>query len=183
MIKESIRNGDSYVGEIFNIYRMKKIAEKYFPKVDFCIEKISTSHDVDKLLENYYLIFPLIWDEENKIPHYVVLTKKSIIHKREKYEYHHAIFKKKRFIDKEIMIKNHNALKENSAFVWKMYFKEENKRILHKYHYLVYRIKVLFSDNQLYTYLQENKKKKEKEISDLVTEINMHGTVLCVPKK
>ena len=174
IIKCSINEDKSYVGEIFEINTLSEIAEKYFPDIDASVKAFSCVEELDVLVKEYYLVYPVLkksWlGKLGDTPHYYFIEDIDM----EKYLYRTGIFKKNKYMKKSKMLEENINLKELEYFCWNCYYKKRRS--------LVSVVASYIADWSLYSFLNKQYKDKKKVLLNQYSKIDMAGKVLAIKK-
>lgn len=174
IIMDFVQNEDSYVGEIFDIEIMLDIINKYFSEIKAEIININGIEDLDKYLQNNYVIYPC---NHGGIPHYYFLEKNT----KSKYIYRHVFFWKKYKLNKDEFYAQNSELGGIIEFVWKDYYDTQIKGWL-RVCSIIANICEYSSDSQLYRVLKNAKNERREKLYDKKTPINMYNKILIIDK-
>lgn len=172
LITESIEEGTSNVGEIFDIDILDRVAKRYFPDLCFEIVSCKTVEDVDAILmAGKTVVFPYLY---SKIPHYCVIEGSSKAH----YICRHGYFKSIQRMSKEELVNKNIALDEYTTFKWKDYY---DQKVGSPVYDIIFNDKEQkWSDKELFTFLKQNRRKKKSLLYDSCTDVNLGSVLLAV---
>ncbi|MBQ8518770.1 MAG: hypothetical protein IJ455_04065 [Agathobacter sp.] len=175
IIKCSIDEDKSYVGEIFEINKLSEIAEKYFPDIDTSIKTFNGIEELDELLKNHYLVYPVLrkslFGKLGDTPHYYFIEEA----KKGKYIYKTEIFKIRLTKKKSEMVEENVNLKQLDYFCWNCYYKKKRSLFVSIAYYI--------ADWNLYSFLNKQYKDKKKVLLNQYSKIDMAGKALAIRKK
>jgi len=178
IIKKSIEDGDSYIGEIFDMKKFLYIAKKHFPLIEINLKEFSSQEDLDELLKDNYLIIPTLEEkrflfftsEISYIPHYYVVEGCD----ERAYICRETFFKCRKSVNKNELVTLNVNLEHLPMFCWNCYYK--NKRSFFN------RILYYIADFKFYRILDKNIMAKRKKLINTYSQIDMKGKVLAIKK-
>lgn len=172
-ILDSLNNGTSNVGEIFDICIFEQIRKKFFNECNCMVGEISCANDLDALLQNYYIVFPIL---RGSTPHYVFLES----FKNNKYIYREGIFSLKLCKKKQTLYNLHEKLKDKKWYMWSDYYKRMplNKKICG---FILDRC-IYVTNYKLFSALNKARKDKRDMLLNKKTKLNMSNVVFCIQR-
>lgn len=169
-IQNCIDKSYTKIGEVFDIDMLNTIACNFYPNIATKVCDITCVNDIDKLLNNFILVMPIL---SEKTPHYIVLIKNENGSMR---HYNNGLH----FDSLKKLYKRNSQIK--FEYIWP-------KTILNDSFASKLAEKVLIYNNEVLFYRQkykENifKKAKEKHIINIgdIDKVNMRGKCLIVSR-
>lgn len=171
IIIDSLNNGTSNIGEIFDVCIFEEIRKKFFKESNCMVGEISCVNDLDALLQNYYIVFPVL---RLNTPHYVFLEG----FKNNKYVYRDGMFAFKRCKNKQSLYGLHEELNNKNWYAWSIYYK--HIPLIKRISGFILDICIYVTNYKLFTALKKVKKNKRDMLINKKSGLNMSNVVFCI---